>query len=399
MKFNSGIKRILIGGLLSIVIVSVIGFSVVLGIFGAEETIPTRASNLTDSNQMDNRIEPTPTASPTTPVQVLLPIPAVQRVEIQLTQAPPAVQVPTVEPTPVQRIVTITGDAVNLRSGPDTNTLILRTVTAGTVFVFTDQNSTGDWYQVCCVDNTLAWVYASLAKLEEPTASSVESTPTITAPPVPVSIAPVLPTALNIALPDPVFTQETVANGERYHYAEQGFAITLPNGWQPLDLSTAGWQTAMNTLARDNPGAAALVQTQLKSYVNARFSFFAADLTPNQLTQGYVTTVHLWKQPLPTGISLELYAQLTARQSQTKFALTTPISLTPLSLPAGQGVLLTYALHGGTQSTNQPLTVTQYLLMQAQTVYAFTFTTTTAQAADYAATFPAIMESFQLLEQ
>jgi hypothetical protein len=134
---------------------------------------------------------------------------------------------------------------------------------------------------------------------------------------------------------------------------------------------------------------------QLQSIANARFTFFAAELSPTVLDTGFATNVSLLRQPLPTGITLDFYSQLIAKQVQEKFELTAPVALAPGSLPAGKLVALSYKMRGA----NGELAVTTYLIMQAQTVYDLTFTTTSAQAESYASTFALIAKSFRLLEQ
>lgn len=390
------LTRIAILTLAGVLTMGTTGCDAVMGVFGMGESTPVETESVAETDR------------------TLLPTPAPPVVEVAATpteeaSAPPAtVEEPVVlaqpaPPAPARRAVTITGPTVNLRSQPSTDAQILRTVPAGTQFDFVDQNGPGDWYQVCCVDNQMAWVFAELANVEEAVALPQNGTalqvPALaaasTANQGPKMTTAVRPVSLNIPLTPPVFTQSDDANGIRYEFSEQGFSITLPREWQPVDLSADRMTSSLSAFAGANPQAAALVEEQLQSIANARFTFFAAELSPAVLDTGFATHVSLLRQPLPTGITLDFYSQLIAKQVQEKFELTAPIALASGSLPAGKLVALSYKMRG----VNGELAVTTYLIMQAQTVYDLTFTTTNAQAESYAQTFAVIAKSFRLLEQ
>lgn len=394
MPMKATYRRLITIGFTAMLVMGATGCSVIMGIFGSDESI------MNDSTVMNNTtriLVPTPTAISDEADRVVEVVVAVQ--PTATTATAPLFSAEQKQP---HRSVTIIGDAVNMRRGPGTDTPILRTVPAGTTFELTDKDSTGDWYQICCVGGELAWVYAELAKLGEEI-EAVRANPNVlpgnAAATSAASAFTASPPVVNIPSEAPFFTTAPTADGIRYEYPEQGFVITLPPSWQPLDLNQERLAAGLSTLATENPGAAAVVEQQLQSFLNARFTFFAADLTPALLTTGYATTVNLLKQPLPEGISLQLYTQITAKQAQEKFGLTTPVSITPLTLPAGRSVLLTYTMSGGAEIANQPLAVTQYLIMQGQAIFAFTFTTPATQADAYAATFAAIIQSFQLLNE
>lgn len=391
------LTRITTLALAAVLTMGTTGCNAIMSVFGLEESAPAETASVTETALT---LQPTPTppvvevaATPTE--EVSEPLPAVVEEPITLAQS--------AQPAPARRAVTITGPSVNLRSQPGTDAQILRTVLAGTQFDFVDQNGAGDWYQVCCVDNQMAWVFAELANVEEAVAlpqngTALQVPGLVAASPenqMPKMTTPVRPVSLNIPLTPPVFTQSDDPNGVRYEFSEQGFAITLPREWQPVDLSADRMTSSLSAFAGANPQAATLVEEQFQSIANARFTFFAAELSPVVLDTGFATNVSLLRQPLPKGITLDFYGQLTAKQVQEKFELTTPVSLAPGSLPAGKLVALSYKMRGA----NGELAVTTYLIMQAQTVYDLTFTTTSAQAESYAQTFAMIAKSFRLMQQ
>jgi uncharacterized protein YraI len=404
---NKIYSRLITIALATMLLLGTTGCSVIMGIFGAGENtvndaesdggatrilVPTPSAANDETNLGTSESASTDTATidtRTTLSAVVLAQPTATTISAPLFEAPTQQR---------RRTVTITGSSVNLRNGPGTNSAVLRTVPAGTAFEFVEQTSSGDWYQICCVDGSVAWVYAELAELgEAPVAAKSGQISTVPATSGSATLFTANPTTADIPYNAPVFNAQPVADGVRYEFVELGFAVTLPSSWQPLDLSETGLRTGLNTFAGENPGAAAVIQGQLQSLINARFSLFAVDLSPTLLTTGYATTGNLLKQPMPAGVSLELYTQITAKETQERFALTTPLSIIPLVLPAGQSVELSYTMSGGAAVANQPLAVTQYLIMQGQTIYAFTFTTTASQADAYSTTFTAIAESFRLL--
>ena len=390
MKVKTSIKHLIIAGLALSLTVGTTGCSVIAGIFGPEETITT------DSDATASRIlVPTPTVQPDEAEPTEEALPTATATDDSSRQSSQAA-------TRRSRMVTITGASVNLRSQPSTTAQILRTAPSGTAFEFVDKNSAGDWVQICCIDSQPAWVFAELAKVSEAAViapSESASDEKVTTAPSEVESAPTTNAlVIDIPLDEAVFTQSPVADGMRYDYTEQGFAVTLPTQWQMIDLSADRLQQNLQALADANPQVAAIVEKQVQPLVNARFSFYAVELNDDVLNRGFATTANLLKLPLPADISLDFYAQLMAKQAEEKYGLTSPISLTPDSLPAGKSIMLTYEISETTSGVNQALAVTQYLIMQGQTVYALTFTTTPAQADSYTATFATIAESFSILD-
>lgn len=393
--------RLITLGLALMLLISTTGCSVIMGIFEPEETVTTDSEG---TDTVARTLLPTPAApnvdvQPTATVEESsAPTPTAQTAEVDEANTATVVEAPAAIQT-TRRLVTITGPAVNLRSQPSTDSQILVTVPSGTTFEMTDENGAGDWYQICCVNNSTAWVYSELAKVEE---TVVRVVPTATAQPAPgaddqtpSSAADEQAAPVDIPMVAPVFTQSAVSDGTRYEYSEQGFALTLPNGWQPIDLSAERLAASLSNLANENTQAAALVEEQLKTVVNARFTFYAAEATPHVLDTGFATTVSLLRQPLPPGISLEFYSQIMAKQAQERFALISPVSITPGSVSAGKSVTLNYTMSG----PHNGLAVVEYLIMQDQTVYDLKFTTTAEQSDVYVASFVMIAESFELLDK
>jgi uncharacterized protein YraI len=115
----------------------------------------------------------------------------------------------------------ITGDAVNIRSGPDTSFEIVGAATKDQVFPIIGKNAGGDWWQICCFNNQPGWVFGELAQvrngetvavitdLPAPAAPVAEIPPTAT--PATIADAPTSTPAAQAAEPTPAPTTAPVA--------------------------------------------------------------------------------------------------------------------------------------------------------------------------------------------
>jgi len=94
--------------------------------------------------------------------------------------------------TAAKASLTVTQDAINVRTGPGTNYGIGGNASTGEVFDIIAKNAAGDWWQVCCVAGEPVWIFSQLA-----TVSNVESVPVAANIPEPVAaaLAPAAPAA------------------------------------------------------------------------------------------------------------------------------------------------------------------------------------------------------------
>lgn len=147
-----------------------------------------------------------PTATPTSEVRAIIPtwtptpIPVVTDTPVIAptdTPVPPTpvsaepTPVPTDTPAPVARM-TITNQVANVRSGPGTNYAVIGSVNQGMQFDVTGKNPAGDWFQFCCVNGEVGWMFSQLATVENAQLVAVASD-IPAAPPTPVP-APIVPT-------------------------------------------------------------------------------------------------------------------------------------------------------------------------------------------------------------
>lgn len=187
-------------GLRTFVAANLCLFAIVLlngcGIFGptaaAPTATPTRAYAVVPTFTSTPQTAAPPTPPPVTPTTVptvavaLAPTTAPITSTIVVTITTVQIITPTNPPANEPR-VTITGDAVNVRSGPATAFDSLGAATKGESFPLLARNAQGDWWQICCVNRQPGWIFGELATVE-----NAES----------VAIAadqPALPTAVAVA--------------------------------------------------------------------------------------------------------------------------------------------------------------------------------------------------------
>lgn len=138
---------------------------------------------------------PAPTIAPTTVPTVAIAVAPVTKVltstvVVTATTIPTTAQVTTPANTAASEPrLTITGDAVNVRSGPGTTFTSIGAATKGSSFLLRARNAAGDWWQICCVNEQPGWIFGELATVE-----NAESVAIAVDPPTPVQ-----PTAAAVA--------------------------------------------------------------------------------------------------------------------------------------------------------------------------------------------------------
>ena len=112
----------------------------------------------------------------------------------------------------------ITAQLVNARTAPNLNSDILGEIGRGQEFDIVAQNEAGDWWQACCYDETLFWIFGELVETIGEAADAVAAQPVPaqpTAVPVAPTATPVPPAATTVvvvaatntpALPEPTPT-------------------------------------------------------------------------------------------------------------------------------------------------------------------------------------------------
>ena len=124
---------------------------------------------------------PTPIQAPPTPTTAPVVAPAAAQMQANsltlTTIVSPAATVaitPTIALAVEPRLI-IEGDAVNVRSGPDTTFALVGAATQGQTFNLLAKNAQGDWWQVCCINDQPGWIFGELARVENAETVAVAS--------------------------------------------------------------------------------------------------------------------------------------------------------------------------------------------------------------------------------
>ena len=148
-----------------------------------------------------------------------------------IATAEPPTPLPTDTPPPKPRL-RVSGDNVNVRSGPGTNYTRIGSVAAGQEYDVVGVNPAGDWWQICCVSGRDVWIVGSLTQVAH--GELVQVAQNIPAPPptrVPPTAAP--PTA---APPPPAANPCAGIGGDGCKFRVTGGPKTAPNNGMELKL-------------------------------------------------------------------------------------------------------------------------------------------------------------------
>ncbi len=106
------------------------------------------------------------------------------------TRRPAATSTPTSAPPSRPRVAVDSSNAVNVRSGPSTVYPVVGQVNPGSSLEVTGRNTTGDWWQVCCVAGQTGWISAALVT---PPQGDQRDILVAASPPTPLPTATALP--------------------------------------------------------------------------------------------------------------------------------------------------------------------------------------------------------------
>lgn len=120
------------------------------------------------------------------------------------TAQPPAVA--TTQPASAAKL-TVSGEIINVRSGPATVFETIGTATKGESFSIIAKNAAGDWWQICCIADKQGWVFAQLATVEN--VDAVAIAPEIPTPVQP-TVAPVAEAATAVPQTEPTAAAQPV---------------------------------------------------------------------------------------------------------------------------------------------------------------------------------------------
>ena len=145
--------------------------------------------------------------------------------------------------TASQAKLTVSSQAINVRSGPGTTYGLVGSAEANQSFEIVAKNEAGDWWQICCVNGQQGWVFGELASVENtgavPVAANIAPAPVAAAPtatpaPQPVAAAPTATTAP--AAPPPAADPCASIGGDGCKFKLREGPKFAPNGGTEIKL-------------------------------------------------------------------------------------------------------------------------------------------------------------------
>ncbi len=207
------------------------------------------------------------------------------------------------------------------------------------------------------------------------TAPTSAASPT-TAPTSAASAAPSLGTTGRVAVPD------------------EGFAITLPDGWSQIPID----QTSLDAFTKQLPpdsDLAKIMLSQAGQMASSGIKLWAMDVSPNAVVNGFTPNLNVITQPA-TGVTLDFLSSSAKAQLDAISAIS-GTTMASVKIPAGDAVKATYALH---QALASGVTVDvagiQYYVLGPSRLYILSFSCPANDGGGCAADVDAMIQSMAL---
>lgn len=202
----------------------------------------------------------------------------------------------------------------------------------------------------------------------------------------------------------PVPTPNTLVRGApeqawtEYEEPADGFAVSLPAGWQKVVSGSQMVAIALETLERCDRGLAALLSQNRTRLANSEIPFLAVDRGSGSGAGGFTASLNVLHRRLSGPISLAEYSAANVRTLENTGPVVKPVEQEILQLPAGGAVRLRYQLSVKAREGGEfSLSLTQFLLVRGQEGFVLTFATAPAELGRYQPVFDRIGRSFRWL--
>lgn len=151
-------------------------------------------------------------------------------------------------------------------------------------------------------------------------------------------------------------------------------SMTLPGNWQKVELSPASIQSLIAKVGPSNPQLATALNQMLQPGSLAKFLLFALDYDGGT----YVGNVNVSSAAI-AGLSLDAIGPLIVAQLESAGA--TNVQSSPVSLPAGDALRLTYGLKVSSSSATVNVAGHAFLVVSDGRLYQVTFSCIAADTA------------------
>ena len=226
------------------------------------------------------------------------------------------------------------------------------------------------------------------------------NTPAPTATPTPEPTPTDKPTQTPTPEPAGLITSTLENEWILYELPEEGFAIALPPEWLQISMDPETFENALTIAGEQNPYIEEMLNSEiLRGLIASGLKFYGMDLSPDSFTSGFVVNINVLKIDLGFKIPFETYIAINLEQIKAIVASETSIDNQSVELSNVDAEKLTYEMEQASLTGNPiQVAVTQYLILDGSTSYVITLIAPTSMMDNYASTFEAIGQSFQLLE-
>lgn len=201
------------------------------------------------------------------------------------------------------------------------------------------------------------------------------------------------PVMAETAEPTPAEASATSEEGWTfYDRSADGFELSLPSEWDEIELDAETTDGLMTAAADKYPQLAAVYEQMKNNSLD--YKFFAFDLTPEAIAGNADTSVNVVTMLLPVDMSLDVYVQISVKESEKLNVASSPITHERMKTKWGELEKLRYSVSPGDVA---PSGVTQFVGIKNKVAYILTMTTAKDQVEKYGPIFEKIGQSFDLI--
>jgi hypothetical protein len=228
------------------------------------------------------------------------------------------------------------------------------------------------------IASTVAAAVAATQTAQPTNTPIPEPTDTPTPEPSPTPEPTSTPEPLPTDTPAPVSVLESTVleSGWTRYESSDGFAISLPPQWQPLNLNAVALGNALEAVSEDVPEFEQFFSNQfMRNLVASGIKFYALDLSPESVSYQIPSSINILKTDLGIEFPLDPYVALNIRQIQEFADPAVPIINERVTLgEAGpEAEMLQYQMNlPGISGELSPAVLLQYLIVDKSLVYVIT---------------------------
>jgi hypothetical protein len=244
--------------------------------------------------------------------------------------------------------------------------------------------------------------------LEQTVAAQPTDTPTVTptTSPEPTNT----PSPTDTPIPTSTFTPteetdpfsvEILEDGwSQFTYGEDGFTISIPEGWEHLDLNSSDLDQMLNSFDENesSPLGDLFTSEMMRNLAISGVKFMAIDVSTESLTAGIPTTINILASEMPFDLSLDEMAQVMESQLESIYGQEITLNHEIIELNGSEALKIIYQLEVPDPFGQTHLVeYNQYVVIQNGIQYVITLGSVVELSAENHETFSRIAQSFSLI--